>query len=144
MGGGMKNVVYASERAEVVHGHWAFKGTAYGCSRCGHGAITPFGNYCEGCGAKMDALPDGRLAQGRAPDRVDVVRCRECVHRPNNLGAIVEPYDIEFPDDFCPLSCGDHWYNKMPEPDWFCGSGERRDGDGEEGKRLEGRASASI
>ena len=76
MGGGMKNVVYTSERAEVVHAHWAFKGTAYGCSRCGHGAITPFGNYCEGCGAKMDALPDGRLVQGRAPDLVAVVHGR--------------------------------------------------------------------
>ena len=70
----MMNVVRTSERADVVHAHWAFKGTAYGCSNCGEGAITPMGKYCMECGAKMDMDEAGwPVVKGIAPERVEVV-----------------------------------------------------------------------
>ena len=69
MGGGMKNVVYTSERVDVVHGRWIEpvpgEGFMY-CSNCKRIApdnglflnvkpmkwyMTPF---CPWCGAKMD------------------------------------------------------------------------------------------
>lgn len=66
---------------------------------------------------------------------VSVVRCKDCMHKPNNLGAIVENYEIEFPDDVCPLQCSDHWYNKMPTAEWFCASGEAKDGGGDDAEQ---------
>lgn len=65
----MKNVVRTSEMTYVVHVHWAFKGTAYGCSNCGNGVIAPTGNYCENCGAKMDLDETGwPIVKGVVPD----------------------------------------------------------------------------
>lgn len=105
----MMNVVYTSERVDVVHAHWAFKGTAYGCSNCGNGVILPGANYCEECGAKMDKVaPNGMYVMGVAPDRVDVVRCRDCKYRYTG-----------HPDTDCEICAG--------RDDWFCADGERRD-----------------
>lgn len=58
-------------------------------------------------------------------DVVEVVRCKDCKHRPTGTGA---NHDLEFPDDECPCQCaGDYWYSWMPSDDWFCPKGERKE-----------------
>lgn len=58
---------------------------------------------------------------------VSFVRCRDCKHRPT----VEEPYengfDIDFPDDECPCQVSDGWYSWIPDDDWFCANGERKD-----------------
>lgn len=65
-------------------------------------------------------------------DVVEVVRCRDCIHAPLP-GEVCYGLDIEWPkteygntDDTCPFCIGDRWYCKRPEPDFFCGKGERK------------------
>lgn len=58
-------------------------------------------------------------------ERVEVVRCKDCKHRPTGTNRD----DLEFPDDKCPCQCEDFWYSWKPSDDWFCGNGERKDGD---------------
>ena len=58
-------------------------------------------------------------------DAVEVVRCKDCKHRPTGTGA---NHDLEFPDDECPCQCaGDYWYSWMPPDDWFCPCGEKKE-----------------
>lgn len=56
-----------------------------------------------------------------AVDTVEVVRCKECKHRPKYDG----PNRLVFPDCICPCQCDDCYYNWMPSDDWFCPDGER-------------------
>lgn len=57
-------------------------------------------------------------------DVVEVIRCKDCMHRPTGTGV---NHDLEFPDYVCPCHCEDYWYSWMPDDDWFCADGERRD-----------------
>lgn len=59
-------------------------------------------------------------------DAVEVVRCRDCKHKPTGSGV---NHDITFPEqDYrCPCRCEDYWYSWMPDDDWFCANGERRE-----------------
>lgn len=61
-------------------------------------------------------------------ERVEVVRCKDCKHRPTGT----DRDDLEFPDDKCPCKCEDYWYSWKPSDDWFCGNGERKDGEQDE------------
>lgn len=54
-------------------------------------------------------------------DFVEVVRCKDCKHRPKGT----DRHDLEFPDYVCPCQCEDYWYSWMPKDDWFCADGER-------------------
>lgn len=67
------------------------------------------------------------MEKAKDPDRVKVVRCADCKHRPT----IEEPYengfDIDFPDDVCPCQVEDGWYSHMPDDNWFCADGERKE-----------------
>ncbi len=56
-------------------------------------------------------------------DTIEVVRCKDCKHRP--IGE--DRDDLEFPDDKCPCKCEDYWYSWKPSDNWFCGNGERKD-----------------
>lgn len=61
------------------------------------------------------------------PEIPELVRCKDCKHKPvkGELG-------IEFPDYKCPCqNSDDDWYSYMPDDDWFCADGERKEGDGE-------------
>ena len=58
-------------------------------------------------------------------DTVLVVRCKDCKHRPTGSNRD----DLEFPDDKCPCQCEDFWYNWKPTDEWYCGNGERKDGE---------------
>lgn len=53
-------------------------------------------------------------------ETVQVVRCKDCKHRP-----VWEKNHIVFPDDVCPCQCiDDDYYNWMPVDNWFCANGE--------------------
>lgn len=61
-------------------------------------------------------------------DAVPVVRCKDCKHRPERLEeGKGEGFNLEFPDYKCPCQCDDGWYNWMPDDNWFCGDGERKE-----------------
>lgn len=57
---------------------------------------------------------------------IDIVRCEYCIHRPIDPVGDNNPEDFEHPDDICPCICTDYFYSWMPEDDWFCANGERR------------------
>ena len=62
-----------------------------------------------------------------------VTHCKDCVYRP-----YYEPSDsksasdLVFPDyrfNLCPCRVEDFWYSWMPDDDWFCAYGKRKDGE---------------
>jgi len=67
-----------------------------------------------------------------AANVVEVVRCKDCIHRPSRIPGASDDHEglnLEFPDDWCPMQCEDGWYNRMPRDDFFCGYGERKEKD---------------
>ena len=63
-------------------------------------------------------------------DAVEVVRCKDCKHRPikGDGNIVYAPNDSDgWDDDTCPCLCEDCYYNWMPEDDFFCKRGERRE-----------------
>lgn len=60
-------------------------------------------------------------------DTVDVVRCKDCKHRPERPEGAVYYEDLIFPDGVCPCQCDDYFYSWIPDDDWFCADGERKD-----------------
>lgn len=60
-------------------------------------------------------------------DVVEVVRCKDCVHRPTVEDPEKRGFNVHFPDDMCPCQCDDGWYNWYPKDDWFCAYGERKE-----------------
>ena len=65
-------------------------------------------------------------------EQPEIVRCKDCKHRPKepNFKTYENGFDIEFPEGSkCPCKCsGDEYYSWYPEDDWFCASGERKEG----------------
>ena len=57
----------------------------------------------------------------------DIVRCKDCIHRPTDPESKGFGQYLVFPDDTCPCQIGDNYYSWMPEDDWFCANGERED-----------------
>lgn len=87
---------------------------------------------------KALAYDRGQYEKGRADALASIVRCKDCKYAPLNLGEKCDPAKIKWPDasyfadpddECCPYSCGDQWYSIMPQPDWYCWKGERRDTD---------------
>ena len=72
-----------------------------------------------------------KLEYFAAPDVVEVVRCKDCKHRPYST----EPgktygLTIEAPDDRCPCyNEDDGWYSWVPDNEFFCFYGERKEGE---------------
>ena len=60
-------------------------------------------------------------------DAVPVVRCKDCVHAPIQIGQYNHGKDLDFPDEVCPFQCEDWWYNCAPDPNFYCADGERKD-----------------
>lgn len=56
-----------------------------------------------------------------------IVHCKDCKHRPKQNGEGKQGFNLEFPNWKCPCQCEDGWYNWMPEDDWYCGNGERKE-----------------
>ena len=65
---------------------------------------------------------------------IKVVRCKDCIHKPEKDTDYENGFDIYFPDYVCPLRCEDGWFNSMPTDNWFCANGERKDGENGETK----------
>lgn len=61
----------------------------------------------------------------------EIVRCKDCKHRPIDTGGHNYGQEMEFPDEVCPCYIGDNWYSWMPKDDWFCADGERKKGGAE-------------
>ena len=60
-------------------------------------------------------------------EKGELVRCKDCIHRPTKIEEDDEDI-IVFPEDsICPCQCEDPWYNWMPNDDWFCGNAKRRE-----------------
>lgn len=60
----------------------------------------------------------------------EIIRCKDCKHRPRATRAgegIFYGSSLYFPDDRCPMECGDPWYNEYPEDDFYCANAERRE-----------------
>ena len=63
---------------------------------------------------------------------IDIVRCKECKHRPIKEDVNGEDYGFNLiepteDDDRCPCLVDDGWYSWMPKDDFYCGYGERED-----------------
>lgn len=58
----------------------------------------------------------------------ELVRCKDCKHRPILNGKFRNGFDLEFPMHECPCECyDDGYYSWMPKDDWFCPNGERKE-----------------
>lgn len=57
----------------------------------------------------------------------ELIRCRDCKHKPTIDGVYEDGFDIVFPDMRCPCQCEDGWYNWMPDDDWYCANAERKE-----------------
>lgn len=58
-------------------------------------------------------------------EQPEIVRCRDCKHRPIQTEPGKEGFTLEFPDYICPCQCDDGFYSWYPKDDWFCHNGER-------------------
>jgi hypothetical protein len=60
---------------------------------------------------------------------IDIVRCKECKHRPIKEDANEEDYGFNViapnEDERCPCLVEDGWYSWIPKDDFYCGYGER-------------------
>lgn len=74
------------------------------------------------CRKRLERLP--------AADVVEVVRCRECIHRPSGTGV---NHDVKFPDGVCPCQRPEPWNCWFPNDDWYCANGKRKDGGQDDG-----------
>jgi hypothetical protein len=85
---------------------------------------------CDGSSKKALEMLIDKIVNAPTIDAVQVVRCKDCKHRPKRLEeGKGEGFNLEFPDDNfkCPCHCDDGWYNWMPDDNWFCGDGERKE-----------------
>lgn len=65
-----------------------------------------------------------------AADVVEVVRCKDCKHRPYSTeSGKTYGLTIEAPDGRCPCyNEDDGWYSWVPDNEFFCFYGERKEG----------------
>lgn len=62
---------------------------------------------------------------------VEIVLCKDCKHRPELVDPEAERFgfNVRETDGGCPCTnADDRYYSWMPEDDWYCGDGERKDG----------------
>lgn len=57
----------------------------------------------------------------------ELIRCKECKHRPVINDEYENGFSLEFPTTKCPCQCDDGYYSWMPKDDWYCGNGERKE-----------------
>ena len=81
--------------------------------------------YCH-CGAKMEEMSDKEKNEMR--ELVEIVRCKNCVHRPVNDEE--DPHGVmprNRGDYTCPcLNSDDYWYSWYPSDEWYCAEGEAK------------------
>lgn len=55
----------------------------------------------------------------------ELIRCKDCKHRPTINGEYKNGFDLKFPTHRCPCRCNDdEYYSWMPEDNWYCPNGE--------------------
>ena len=61
-------------------------------------------------------------------DAVEVVRCKDCKHRPIDTQEEGNGFDYDFPEEYgCPGYCDDGYYSQRFNDDFYCAWGERAD-----------------
>ena len=61
-------------------------------------------------------------------DVVEVVRCKDCKHRPIDTQEEGNGFDYDFPEEYgCPGYCDDGYYSQRFKDDFYCACGERAD-----------------
>lgn len=66
------------------------------------------------------------LAIVPSADVVEVVRCKDCKHRPIDTQEEGNGFDYEFPEEYgCPGYCDDGYYSQRFDDNFFCAWGER-------------------
>ena len=59
-------------------------------------------------------------------DVVEVVRCKDCKHRPKKVGNEGNGFDYEFSEEYaCPGYCEDGYYAELFDDSFYCAWGER-------------------
>ena len=76
-----------------------------------------------------DFMPEAKAWLNDAPS-IDIVRCKECKHRPIKEDPNGENYGFNLiepngGDERCPCLVSDGWYSWMPNDNFYCGFGER-------------------
>lgn len=61
------------------------------------------------------------------PVKKELIRCKDCKHRPVINGEYENGFSLEFPTYRCPCQCDDGWYNWMPDDEWYCANAERKE-----------------
>lgn len=93
--------------------------------------ISPSVSYSQYTDDEIRILAHDALVLLKEQEAVEVVRCKDCKHRPKkpNWETYESGFDIEFPEGSkCPCQCSsDKYYSWYPEDNWFCGDGERKD-----------------
>ena len=67
------------------------------------------------------------FAEVKGVDAVEVIRCKDCKHRPykDERGNVIP---VEEECSPCPcVDDGDWYYNYIPKDDWYCANGEPKD-----------------
>lgn len=83
-------------------------------------------NYPDSCYGLLRDAVDMAIFALKQPE---IIRCKDCKHRPTATEAdenIYIGFSVEFPDGVCPCQCEDGWYNWYPEDNFYCGKAERR------------------
>lgn len=57
--------------------------------------------------------------------KVEVVRCKDCIHRPIAFINSEESHNMFFPDNRCPYSSINPCNSWYMHSEWFCGNGEK-------------------
>ena len=68
------------------------------------------------------------VAKVSSDNLVEVVRCKDCKHRPIDTQEEGNGFDYDFPEEYgCPGYCDDGYYSQRFKDDFYCACGERAD-----------------
>lgn len=71
-------------------------------------------------------LTDSRIKLKGGEYVRDLVRCKDCKHRPIDTQEEGNGFDYEFPEEYsCPGYCDDGYYSQRFKDDFYCAWGER-------------------
>lgn len=66
------------------------------------------------------------VAKVSSNNLVEVVRCKDCKHRPKKVGNEGNGFDYEFSEEYaCPGYCEDGYYAELFDDSFYCAWGER-------------------
>lgn len=107
-------------------------GADWVCYRCGESSVLE----------RIEKLEQEAAKRVPIVDAVEVVRCKDCKHRPafrydddgdryvegpRYQETLKNGLTVTFQDETCPCVNGwDFFYSHIPKDDWFCANGERR------------------